>query len=59
LDRTREGSPLLDDMEDRLREAQRQVMPELLKALVETRGREAETKVMQAAQTTRHRKKKC
>jgi uncharacterized protein YigA (DUF484 family) len=59
LELTRKEATFLDDIEERLREAQRRVMPELLKTLVEARGREAEAKVMQAAQTVRHRKKSC
>lgn len=48
-----------DDMEDMLREAEQKLMPELLKAVIEERGREVEAKTEMAANTTKHRKKNC
>lgn len=46
-----------DDMEDQLREAERKLMPELLKVVLEERGRELETKTEMAANTNKNRKK--
>ena len=46
-----------DDMEDQLREAERKLMPDLLKAVIEERGHEIEAQTELLANTKRNRKK--
>lgn len=53
----REEAKTLDEMEGRLVAMQRRLIPEVMKVLVEARGREAESAVESRANSKRYRKK--